>query len=78
MALLYKPGFNDPTEGAKRFLELNAEITEIETNHTCPDEDFTVCSPCRRATELTREQNEIAAKWANAWATTITQAEEVK
>ncbi len=67
---LYRTGFNDATEGAKRFLELNIEIVGWE-NHECPTGDFEVCHSCRRATEITREQNEIAAKWSNAWAKAV-------
>lgn len=70
MAVLYRRGFNDAAEGAKRFLELNVEIGELEA-HECPDPDcerFEPCPMCKDVSQLSHEQDHIVKTWAKEWA----------
>jgi len=63
---IYREGFNNPLEGAKRFKSLQQEIMELEA-HECEIRDFYPCAPCDNITTLTHELNEISFKWARAW-----------
>ena len=67
---MYRRGFNDPVEGAKRYLELNVEIGELEA-HECPDpecERFEPCALCEDISQRSHEQDSIVTKWAAQWA----------
>jgi len=67
---MYRRGFNDPIEGAKRYLELNVEIGELEA-HECPDpecERFEPCALCEDISQRSHEQDSIVTKWAAQWA----------
>jgi hypothetical protein len=67
---MYRRGFNDAVEGAKRYLELNVEIGELEA-HECPDPDcinFQHCPACEDISLRTSEQREIVQHWARQWA----------